>query len=72
VAPGRAGCCGNGDDNPDGTKLVFGTREGVAVLVDLNPRHWEQLACRIAGRNLTPAEWKEYLPGREYHRTCPI
>ena len=36
-----------------------------------NPRHWEKLACRIAGRNLTRAEWNQYLPGRDYHRTCP-
>ena len=56
--------------SPDGTKLVIGS-EGVAVLLDLNPRHWETLACRIAGRNLTQAEWNQYLPGRDYHRTCP-
>jgi WD40 repeat protein len=56
--------------SPDGTKLVIGS-EGVAVLLDLNPRHWVALACRIAGRNLTRAEWNQYLPGRDYHRTCP-
>ena len=56
--------------NPDGTKLVIETTDG-AVLLDLNPRHWETLACRIAGRNLTQAEWNQYLPGRDYHRTCP-
>ena len=26
---------------------------------------------RIAGRNLTLAEWNQYFPGRDYHRTCP-
>jgi WD40 repeat protein len=57
--------------NADGTKLVIGT-EGVAVLVDLNPRHWVDIACRLAGRNLTRAEWDQYFPGREYHRTCPV
>jgi DNA-binding SARP family transcriptional activator/WD40 repeat protein len=56
--------------NPDGTKLVITTPEG-AVLLDLDPEHWERLACRIAGRNLTRAEWNQYLPGHDYHRTCP-
>jgi WD40 repeat protein len=56
--------------NPDGTKLVVETDDG-AVLLDLDPEHWETLACRIAGRNLTRAEWNQYLPGRDYHRTCP-
>ena len=56
--------------NPDGTKVVIETPEG-AILLDLDPEHWETLACRIAGRNLTRAEWNQYLPGRDYHRTCP-
>ncbi|MDY7078288.1 MAG: hypothetical protein SXV54_15335 [Chloroflexota bacterium] len=30
-----------------------------------------QLACDIAGRNLTSEEWKQYLGDAEYHRTCP-
>jgi DNA-binding SARP family transcriptional activator/WD40 repeat protein len=61
---------GEGDANPDGTKLISRTDRG-AVLWDLDPENWEQLACHMAGRNLTRAEWNEYLPGRDYHRTCP-
>jgi hypothetical protein len=60
---------GEGDANPDGTKLISHTDRG-AILWNLDPESWEQLACRIAGRNLTRAEWNEYLPGRDYHRTC--
>ncbi len=30
-----------------------------------------QLACRLAGRNLTPKEWSRYFPGETYHKTCP-
>ena len=26
--------------------------------------------CRLAGRNLTPAEWRQYLPGEPYRQTC--
>jgi hypothetical protein len=61
---------GEGDASPDGTKLISHTDRG-AVLWELDPRNWEELACRIAGRNLTRAEWNQYLPGRDYHRTCP-
>jgi len=29
------------------------------------------LACRIAGRGLTPEEWALHLPDRRYRQTCP-
>ena len=29
------------------------------------------LACRTAGRNLTQEEWRQYLPGDPYRKTCP-
>jgi WD40 repeat protein len=61
---------GEGDASPDGTQLITRTDRG-AVVWDLDPEHWDELACRIAGRNLTRSEWNQYLPGREYHRTCP-
>jgi WD40 repeat protein len=33
---------------------------------------WPAIACDRAGRNLTRAEWDEYMPaGEPYHRTCP-
>jgi WD40 repeat protein len=32
---------------------------------------WEQRACMVAGRNLTRAEWRRYLPGHPYTRVCP-
>ncbi len=30
------------------------------------------LACRMAGRNLTRDEWAQFLPGEEYRKTCPV
>ncbi|MEK7784336.1 MAG: hypothetical protein AAB658_02775, partial [Chloroflexota bacterium] len=27
-------------------------------------------ACQMAGRNLTQAEWAQYLPGTPYRKTC--
>jgi hypothetical protein len=29
------------------------------------------MACHLAGRNLTRAEWNQYLPGQPYQTTCP-
>jgi len=38
---------------------------------DVDPNHWQSMACSIAGRNLSHAEWNTYLPNRSYRRTCP-
>ena len=63
--------------NPDGTKVV--TSEFVVsnspvdtapILWELDPERWAELACEIAGRNLTRDEWADYLPGRDYRTTC--
>ena len=56
--------------SPDGTRLLTGTGNGTTAIWDLDTRHWEDRACRIAGRNLTRAEWREYLPDQPYRRTC--
>jgi hypothetical protein len=32
---------------------------------------WQQRACRIANRNLTVPEWKQYFGSEQYHKTCP-
>jgi WD40 repeat protein len=56
----------------DGTALVSGSFGGGAALVwDLAPDRWEASACRIAGRNLTKAEWGQYLTGTAPHSLCP-
>ena len=44
---------------------------GAPLLWDVNPTDWLTIACRIAGRNLTHAEWHQYLPSRPYQLTCP-
>jgi hypothetical protein len=60
-------------DRPGGYRVVTGTTNaaGTPVIIDLDPAHWEATACHIAGRNLTRAEWAQYLPGRPYRATCP-
>jgi hypothetical protein len=37
---------------------------------DLDPADWASIACRIAGRNLSQSEWKQYLSGRPYQVKC--
>ena len=32
---------------------------------------WLNRACRMANRNLTKAEWRQYLGDLPYRKTCP-
>ena len=41
-----------------------------AAIWPTDPQGWERFACRVAGRDLTPAEWKDVLPDRQYQRVC--
>ena len=56
--------------SPDGRSLAATYGHGKVALWDVDPESWARRACTIAGRNLTQAEWKQYLPGLPYHRTC--
>ena len=39
---------------------------------DLDPDHWIEAACRLAGRNLTAEEWATNIGDlAEYRPTCP-
>jgi WD40 repeat protein len=60
-------------DRPGGYRFASGTTSliGTPMVWDTDPAHWVDIACRIAGRNLTRAEWTQYLPGRPYQATCP-
>ena len=44
---------------------------GDPLLWHVDPASWLKIACAIAGRNFTSAEWRHYLPHRTYRRTCP-
>jgi DNA-binding SARP family transcriptional activator/WD40 repeat protein len=59
--------------SPDGKRFVtwgVGATLG-PVLWDADPADWAATACRIAGRNLSRAEWDQYFQGRPHHVTCP-
>jgi WD40 repeat protein len=60
-------------DRPGGYRFASGSTSpaGTPMVWDVDPAHWNAMACRIAGRNLTRAEWSHYLPGRPYQATCP-
>ena len=62
----------HGDEafTPDGSSIVTVNDRGRAVLWDVRPTSWARHACEVAGRTLTRAEWKQYLPGRSYHPAC--
>jgi WD40 repeat protein len=56
---------------PDGRRLATAGFDGAATLWDIVPEHWLSAACAVAGRDLTAAEWRKYLPGRHRVEVCP-
>ena len=55
---------------PDGRAVAVNGRLGVSEW-SLEPAGLARAACRLAGRNLTHAEWATYLGEEHYRRTCP-
>ncbi len=39
--------------------------------MDTRPERWVEVACAIAGRNLTEVEWSDAFGDRPYRETCP-
>jgi hypothetical protein len=55
----------------DGMEAAVDTDQGI-VIWNLDPDHWVDAACQIAGRNLTRAEWDRYIGDlASYRATCP-
>jgi hypothetical protein len=62
-----------------GGNLAFAGHDNVLVVSTfastgfrrLRPDAWEHQACAIAGRNLTRAEWRQFLGDGDYRETCP-
>jgi DNA-binding SARP family transcriptional activator/WD40 repeat protein len=56
---------------PDGNAVAVNGRDGLAVW-NIEPDRLAEAACRIAGRDLTRAEWDAYLGDvGAYRATCP-
>jgi WD40 repeat protein len=73
--PMNEGAIWNVAFSPDGTKLAalnIGDGTGVGsglVLWDVALESWRQIAGRIANRNFTWDEWRQYIPDEAYRRT---
>lgn len=55
----------------DGHTVLAATWDGEIHSLDTRTSRWLEVACGIAGRNLTEAEWHEAFGDRPYRRTCP-
>ena len=58
--------------SPGGKLLASANTDGTVGLWDMAPDSWVARLCRLADRNLTIAEWRQYIgPEVPYQRTCP-
>jgi WD40 repeat protein len=55
---------------PDGKRVIAVFDSGVGVVWDVDPTAWARQACRIANRDLTRAEWHDFLPNRRPASVC--
>ena len=53
-----------------GHTLATAFQDGTVLLWDADPASWRKRACTVAGRDLTPQEWAEFLPGRPHQPPC--
>jgi WD40 repeat protein/class 3 adenylate cyclase len=68
--PGGAGQWGNVAYTPDGHYLIAVFGNGTAYRWPVSLSAWENHACSVAGRNLTPEEWSRFV-GTRYSKVCP-
>ena len=54
----------------DGRRIFVLRETGVIQRWEVSPEAWSRHACRVAGRELTHAEWDEFVPDQDYRRVC--
>lgn len=58
--------------NADGTWLAEGSTDGSVTAWTLDPQTWQTRACNLVSRNLSRAEWVQFIdPELPYEPTCP-
>jgi len=55
---------------PDGRRLFLLRDRGAAQRWEVSPDAWSRHACRVAGRELTRAEWEEFVPDQDPRQVC--
>ncbi len=55
---------------PGGQDLLVADDHGGAFTWPMSLTSWEQRACSLAGRNLTRAEWAQFVAGPRYATVC--
>jgi WD40 repeat protein len=56
---------------PDGRRVLGVFNSGTGIIWNVDPSAWKAKACSVASRNLTRAEWAEFLGRRSYRNVCP-
>ena len=57
--------------SPDTRTLVSGSADTTIILWDVSFESWQKRACSLANRNLTRAEWEQFMQDEPYRATCP-
>ena len=55
----------------DDSTIVIATDSGGLYYWDTSTAHAIEFACRLAGRDLTEAEWRQDFGDRPWQPTCP-
>jgi len=69
--PGDPGHWGNAVYTPSGSKLIVFYEDGTGFVWPTSVDAWKSHACAVAGRNFTPEEWRRFVSGHSYAKTCP-
>ena len=55
---------------PNGKQVIAVFGSGIGFIWNVDPAAWNEQACRVAHRQLTRAEWHDFLPQRKYQNVC--